>query len=128
MEARPASRRETQKIGANRNRRSAIRPGSPKGTAAPEATAETKGPSFSAKEMRHLFHIETLPKSGIFRRQPYLYHCIRCKWRFRVNDTKGSIVALAPDGSTLEGAEAEERIRTFAHGPCPKMLAAARQL
>jgi hypothetical protein len=76
-------------------------------------------PSFSAAEMRHIFAIQALDKPGHFKPRPYRYYCIRCKWMFRVNDFRNSIIALDKQGEKLPKAEANRRAATFAAGPCP---------
>jgi hypothetical protein len=75
--------------------------------------------AFSAEEMRHHFAIENLEKPGAFRPQPYLYTCVRCKWIFRINDSRGSIVALDGLGRPVPEPENSKRIVTFQKGPCP---------
>jgi hypothetical protein len=75
--------------------------------------------AFTAEETRHHFAIEALEKPGSFRPQPYLYTCVRCRWIFRLNDTRGSIVALDGLGRRLPEPENAKRIVTFHRGPCP---------
>lgn len=75
--------------------------------------------ALSAEETRHHFAIETLEKSGSRRPQPYLYTCIRCRWIFRINDSRGSIIALDGLGRHLPEPENSKRIVTFHRGPCP---------
>jgi hypothetical protein len=75
--------------------------------------------AFTAEETRHHFAIEALEKPGAFRPQPYLYTCVRCKWIFRLNDTRGSIIALDGLGRRLHEPENAKRIVTFHRGPCP---------
>jgi len=75
--------------------------------------------AFSAEEMRHHFAIENLEKPGAFRPQPYLYTCVRCRWIFRINDSRGSIVALDGLGRPVPEPENSRRIVTFQQGPCP---------
>lgn len=76
-------------------------------------------PAFTSDETRHHFAIEALDKSGPFRRQPYLYMCVRCKWMFRINDTRGSVIALDGLGRELQEPENAKRVVTFHRGPCP---------
>jgi len=76
-------------------------------------------PAFTAEETRHHFAIEALDKSGPFRPQPYLYTCVRCKWIFRINDSRGSVIALDGLGRRLPEPENAKRIVTFHRGPCP---------
>jgi len=76
-------------------------------------------PAFTSDETRHHFAIEALDKSGPFRRQPYLYMCVRCKWMFRINDTRGSVIALDGLGRQLQEPENAKRVVTFHRGPCP---------
>ncbi len=75
--------------------------------------------AFTAEETRHHYAIEALEKPGSFRPQPYLYTCVRCRWIFRVNDSRGSIVALDGLGRRLPEPENAKRIVTFHRGPCP---------
>jgi len=79
----------------------------------------TRKMAFTADEMRHQFAIETLDKAGALRPQPYLYRCVRCKWIFRINDSRGSIIALDGLGRRLAEPENAKRITTFHRGPCP---------
>jgi hypothetical protein len=79
----------------------------------------SKRPAFTTDETRHHFAIEALDKSGPFRRQPYLYMCVRCKWMFRINDTRGSVIALDGLGRPLLEPENAKRVVTFHRGPCP---------
>jgi len=76
-------------------------------------------PAFTPEETRHHFAIEALDKSGPFRPQPYLYTCVRCKWIFRINDSRGSVVALDGLGRRLQEPENAKRVVTFHRGPCP---------
>ena len=75
--------------------------------------------AFTAEETRHHFAIEALEKAGHFRPQPYLYTCVRCRWIFRLNDSRGSIIALDGLGRRLPEPENAKRIVTFHRGPCP---------
>jgi len=75
--------------------------------------------AFTAEETRHHFAIEVLEKPGAFRPQPYLYTCVRCRWIFRINDSRGSIIALDGLGRRLPEPENSKRIVTFHRGPCP---------
>jgi hypothetical protein len=75
--------------------------------------------AFTAEETRHHYAIEALEKPGSFRPQPYLYTCVRCRWIFRVNDSRGSIIALDGLGRHLPEPENAKRIVTFHRGPCP---------
>jgi hypothetical protein len=75
--------------------------------------------AFTAEETRHHFAIEALEKPGSFRPQPYLYTCVRCRWIFRINDSRGSIIALDGLGRRLAEPENSKRIVTFHRGPCP---------
>lgn len=79
----------------------------------------SRKPVFIAEETRHHFAIEALEKPGSFRPQPYLYTCVRCRWIFRLNDTRGSIIALDGLGRHLPEPENAKRIVTFHRGPCP---------
>ena len=73
------------------------------------------------KEMRHNFAIKALEKPGLFKPRPYLYYCIRCKWTFRVNDRRGSVIAVDKAEQPVPAAENAKRIATFAEGPCPTL-------
>jgi hypothetical protein len=75
--------------------------------------------AFTDEEMRHHFAIEALDKPRSFRPQPYLYTCIRCGWIFRINDSRGSIIALDGLGRRLPDPENSKRIATFHGGRCP---------
>jgi hypothetical protein len=76
-------------------------------------------PAFTSDETRHHFAIEALDKSGPSRPQPYLYTCVRCRWMFRINDTRGSVIALDGLGRRLLEPENAKRVVTFQRGPCP---------
>jgi hypothetical protein len=89
-------------------------------SATQEGAARTRRKmAFAAEEMRHQFAIESLEKPGALRPQPYLYTCVRCKWIFRLNDSRGSIIALDGLGRHLPEPENAKRIVTFHRGPCP---------
>lgn len=101
----PAGQRTTARIPSSAVRQNSSRTG--------------QRPAFTAEETRHHFAIEALDKSGPFRPQPYLYTCVRCKWIFRINDSRGSVVALDGLGRRLAEPENAKRILTFHQGPCP---------
>ena len=62
--------------------------------------------SFTARKTRHNFVVECLPRpKGLFKPQPYLYTCARCKQSFRVNDTRNSIIPLDTKGTPLPDNE-----------------------
>jgi hypothetical protein len=82
------------------------------------ATRFRRKMAFAAEEMHHHFAIEALGKPGSFRSQPYIYTCVRCKWIFRVNDPRGSIIALDGLGRHLPEPENTKRALTFQLGPC----------
>jgi hypothetical protein len=91
-----------------------------KSSATPERAPRFKRKlAFTAEETRHHYAIEALEKPGSFRPQPYLYTCVRCRWIFRVNDSRGSIIALDGLGRRLSEPENAKRIVTFHRGPCP---------
>jgi hypothetical protein len=71
--------------------------------------------------MHHVFSIQMLDQlPGLFKPHRYLYHCVRCKWSFVVNDgQRGTITPVDGDGKALEHDEALKRAATFALGPCP---------
>jgi hypothetical protein len=75
--------------------------------------------AFTAEETRHHYAIEALEKPRSFRTQPYLYTCVRCRWIFRINDSRGSIIALDGLGRRLPEPENAKRVVTFHRGPCP---------
>ena len=83
------------------------------------ARARRKMAFTAAEETRHHFAIETLEKPEAFRPQPYLYTCVRCRWIFRINDSRGSIIALDGLGRHLPEPENSKRIVSFHRGPCP---------
>ena len=94
--------------------------GSVPSSATPEGKSSTKRDvAFTAEETRHHFAVEALEKPGSFRPQPYLYTCVRCRWIFRTNDSRGSIIALDGLGRCLPEFENSKRIVTFHRGPCP---------
>ena len=78
-------------------------------------TMQTKTP--------HLFAIKTLDKlPGLFKPRRYLYHCVRCKWSFVVNDgRRGALRPISENGAPLTSEEVAARAETFAAGPCPAM-------
>jgi hypothetical protein len=71
----------------------------------------------------HLFAIKVLDKlPGFFKPQRYLYHCVRCKWSFVVNDgRRGALRPVPENGTPLSRDEVVARAATFAAGPCPAM-------
>ena len=71
----------------------------------------------------HLYAIKVLDKlPGFFKPRRYLYHCVRCKWSFVVNDgRRGALRPIAEEGTTLTRDEVVARASTFAAGPCPAM-------
>jgi hypothetical protein len=71
----------------------------------------------------HLFAIKVLDKlPGLFKPRRYLYHCVRCKWSFVVNDgRRGAIRPIPENGTPLTRDEVVARGATFAAGPCPAM-------
>jgi hypothetical protein len=81
--------------------------------------AGSADPLFSAAEMRHNFAIWALEKSATSRRQLHLYHCVRCKWSFRVDDYSASVAPLDENGNPIQKLEAAQRLATFGAGPCP---------
>ncbi len=101
----PPGRRTTAKIPSSAMRQTSNR--------------TSRRPAFTPEETRHHFAIEALDKSGPFRPQPYLYTCVRCKWIFRINDSRGSVIALDGLGRRLPEPENAKRIVTFHRGPCP---------
>ncbi|HEY6418385.1 MAG TPA: hypothetical protein VIX59_05210 [Candidatus Binataceae bacterium] len=76
------------------------------------------------KEMPHNYAVQVLGKlPGMFSPKRYLYHCIRCRWSFVINDTRrGGITPVGLDGRPLSGQEAHKRMLTFHHGPCPELV------
>ena len=74
-------------------------------------------------KMPHLFAIKVLDKlPGLFKPHRYLYHCVRCKWSFVVNDgRRGALRPIPENGTPLSRDEVVARAATFAAGPCPAM-------
>src|SRR5580658_5054435 len=74
-------------------------------------------------KMPHNYSIQVLGKlPGMFSPKRYLYHCVRCKWSFVINDSRrGAITAVNADGRPLPGEEANKRMLTFHQGPCPEL-------
>jgi hypothetical protein len=94
--------------------------GNGQSSATPERAPRTRRKTaFSVEETRHHYAIEALEKPASFRPQPYLYTCVRCRWIFRLNDSRGSIIALDGLGRRLAEPENAKRIVTFHRGPCP---------
>ena len=88
----------------------------------PETSTPRKPPKhaiLALPERRHSFAIEALPKGEESTSRPYLYMCVRCKWAFRVNDRRGSIVSIDQTGEPLDEPENSRRAATFSFGPCP---------
>ena len=75
----------------------------------------------------HLFAIKVLDKlPGLFKPRRYLYHCVRCKWSFVVNDgRRGALRPIPDNGTPLTRDEVVARAETFAAGPCPAMRVVA---
>jgi hypothetical protein len=71
----------------------------------------------------HLFAIKVLDRlPGLFKPHRYLYHCVRCKWSFVVNDgRRGALRPIPENGTPLSRDEVVARAATFASGPCPAM-------
>ena len=88
-------------------------------SATQEGTSRARHKMAVTEEIRHHFAIEALDRPGPLRPQPYLYTCVRCKWIFRINDSRGSIIALDGLGRRLPEPENSKRIVTFHRGPCP---------
>ena len=82
---------------------------------------ESMARAMAAGKLRHSFAIKLLTKSGLFHPQPYLYVCVRCRFTFVVNQSRGSVVAVNRDGKPLSEPENSTRIATFAEGPCPAL-------
>lgn len=80
----------------------------------------------AAAEMRHNFAVRALEKPGLFKPQPYLYICVRCKHSFLVSERRGSIVAVDRAGQPLPEPDNSKRVATFAEGPCPGLSAMLR--
>jgi hypothetical protein len=75
----------------------------------------------------HLYAIKVLDKlPGLFKPRRYLYHCVRCKWSFVVNDgRRGALRPIPENGTPLTRDEVVARGETFAAGPCPAMRVVA---
>ena len=78
-------------------------------------------------KLPHLFAIKVLDKlPGLFKPRRYLYHCVRCKWSFVVNDgRRGALRPIPENGTPLTRDEVVARAETFAAGPCPAMRVVA---
>ena len=81
----------------------------------------------SQTKMPHMFAIKVLDKlPGLFKPRRYLYHCVRCKWSFIVNDgRRGALRPIADGIMPLSRDEVVARAATFAAGPCPAMRVVA---
>jgi hypothetical protein len=76
-------------------------------------------PIFSSAEMRHNFAIWALEPDAASGRRLHVYYCLSCKWVFSVEDRRYSVTPLDLNGNPIQGAEAAEKLTTFALGPCP---------
>jgi hypothetical protein len=81
--------------------------------------SETVDRAIKPESLSHDYAIKALEKSGLFNPRPYLYICVRCRYSFIVNESRGSIVAVDRGGKPLPERENSRRIKTFAEGPCP---------
>ncbi|HXN87428.1 MAG TPA: hypothetical protein VN867_15245, partial [Candidatus Binataceae bacterium] len=70
--------------------------------------------------LKHDFAVEPIESSFGGPRE-FLSYCVRCKWTFRINPDRGSIVAYDHNGAALDEPEASHRVNTFAEGPCPAL-------
>ena len=77
----------------------------------------------TGKTFPHLFSVKALDKlPGLFKPRRYIYHCVRCKWTFVLNDGRRGALRPVADGiKPLTREEAVARAATFAAGPCPAM-------
>jgi hypothetical protein len=83
---------------------------------------ESMARTTAAGKLKHSFAIKELSrKPGLFQPQPYLYACVRCRFKFVVNQKRGSVVAVDSDGKQLSEPENSARIATFSQGPCPAL-------
>jgi hypothetical protein len=85
---------------------------------AAERNTRPADPPFSAAEMRHNFAIWALEKDAASTRRLHLYYCVRCKWAFSVDDRRGLVTPVDPNGKAINGVEAAQRLATFSSGPC----------
>jgi hypothetical protein len=75
--------------------------------------------ALTTEQTRHQFAMEPLGNPGSSGAQPYLYTCVHCRWIFRVDGSRGSIIALDEWGRHLPERESSLRIMTFPGGQCP---------
>jgi hypothetical protein len=69
--------------------------------------------------LKHNFHIENLGKpDGWFKAHRYRYTCVRCGWKFLVENWRAKICALDGQLDSLSDPEGIRRVATFVDGPC----------
>jgi hypothetical protein len=81
---------------------------------------DTNAHQAAAHNFKHDFAVEPI-ESTFGGPREFLSHCVRCKWTFRVNPDRGSIVAYDHNGAPLDEPEASHRVDTFVEGPCPAL-------
>jgi len=91
------------------------------GISANHIANESMARAIAAGKLKHNFVIKFLKKPGLFQPQPYLYFCVRCRFRYLVNQTRGTVVAVDSEGKPLSEPENSARIATFSQGPCPAL-------
>jgi hypothetical protein len=68
--------------------------------------------------MKHDYFIEDLGQAvGWFKPHRYRYSCLRCGWKFMVED-RGMVNALDEFGGSLPRPLNAARVQTFVDGPC----------
>ena len=85
----------------------------------PASDSHTYRHHLAPEEMKHSFALQLLNDGPFGSPREFLCHCVRCKWTFKVNPERGTVVAFNNVGEPLAGPEATRRIDTFAEGPCP---------
>jgi hypothetical protein len=91
-----------------------------KGGISPNPIANQSMPrALAAGKLKHNFVIQLLKKSGFFQPQPYVYFCIRCRFTFLVNQTRGSVVAVNSGGKPLSDQEIRRVPQPFFKAPVP---------
>jgi hypothetical protein len=88
---------------------------------------ETVDRAITPESLRHNYAIRALEKPGLFQPRPYVYTCVRCRYSFIVNESRGSILSVDRNGTPLPEPENTTRIETLADGPCPSLRMQTRQ-
>jgi hypothetical protein len=66
---------------------------------------ETVDRAVTPKSLRHNYAIRALEKPGLFQPRPYVYICVRCRYSFIVNESRGSILSVDRNGTPLPESE-----------------------